>query len=64
MNAQKCGWSVEDWCNATSLGRTKTFALIADGTLKSVSAGRRRIITTQPSEYLESLACQEQGLAA
>jgi hypothetical protein len=64
MALSKFGWSVQDWCNATSLGRTKTFSLIADGTIKSVSAGRRRIITTQPSEYLESLASQKQGRAA
>jgi len=55
----KVGWSVEDWCLATSLGRTKTFALIAEGSVRSVTAGRRRIIITPPIEFLEALSASE-----
>lgn len=60
----KSGWSVSEWSKATSIGRTKIFELIGLGVLESVTAGRRRIIITQPAEYLDRLAEKHRSDAA
>ena len=54
MNSEKQGWSIPDWCDATSLGRTKTFELISNGSIRSIREGRRRIIITSPADYLNA----------
>jgi excisionase family DNA binding protein len=36
--------SVAEACEATGLGRTKIYALIAEGCLESTTVGRRRLI--------------------
>ena len=51
----RVGWSVEDWCEATSLGRTKVFALIRDRKIATVAVGRRRVIVTAPDDFLLGL---------
>ncbi|MDR5728498.1 MAG: helix-turn-helix domain-containing protein [Terriglobia bacterium] len=42
--AQRLTCSVAEACEATGLGRTKIYALIAEGCLKSTTVGRRRLI--------------------
>ena len=54
MNSEKHGWSIPDWCDATSLGRTKTFELISNGSIRSIREGRRRIIITSPADYFNA----------
>ena len=54
MNSEKLGWSILDWCDATSLGRTKTFELIINGSIRSIREGRRRIIITSPADYFNA----------
>ena len=54
MNSEKLGWSIPDWCDATSLGRTKTFELISNGSIRSITEGRRRIIITSPADYFNA----------
>ena len=54
MNSEKLGWSILDWCDATSLGRTKTFELISNGSIRSIREGRRRIIITSPADYFNA----------
>jgi hypothetical protein len=57
------GWSIEDWSRATSIGRTKTLELIRNGTIRSVTFGRRRILLTDPSDFLASLATGDRHAA-
>lgn len=57
------GWSVEDWSRATSIGRTKIFELIQRRAIQSVAFGRRRIITTQPADFLATLAKEDRHAA-
>ena len=57
------GWSVEDWSRATSIGRTKVFELIQRRAIQSVAFGRRRIITTQPADFLATLATEDRHAA-
>ena len=52
----RAGWSVDEWIAATSIGRTHVFDLIRRRAIKSVTFGRRRIITTPPADFLASLA--------
>jgi hypothetical protein len=52
----KAGWSVDEFVNATSICRTLVFSYIKSGKIKSVSVGRRRVITTPPADFLASLA--------
>mgnify|MGYP001252411159 FL=1 len=54
MNSEKLGWSILDWCDATSLGRTKTFELISNGSIRSIREDRRRIIITSPADYFNA----------
>lgn len=51
----RAGWRVDDWVSETGLGRSATYGLIKDRKIKSVKAGRARIILTSPSEFLTSL---------
>jgi len=39
--------SIPDFLATTGLGRTKAYALIADGELETVRVGRRRLIPAQ-----------------
>jgi hypothetical protein len=55
-NITKAGWSVDEFVNATSICRTLVFSYIKSGKIKSVSVGRRRVITTPPADFLASLA--------
>jgi excisionase family DNA binding protein len=49
-------WTVRDWAEQTSLSKTYVYILINAGTIASVKAGKKRLITTSPIEYIQSLA--------
>jgi excisionase family DNA binding protein len=44
LNIEPKAFTVKESGRITGLGKTKLFALINDGTLKSVKIGRRRLI--------------------
>jgi|RhiMetStandDraft_4_1073278.scaffolds.fasta_scaffold2016576_1 hypothetical protein len=56
--AQK-GWRVSTWAEATTLSQAYVHELIRTGKIRSVRAGKARVILTGPGEYLESLADNE-----
>ncbi len=45
-------YTVDNFCRAYGLGRTKTFELIKTGQLKSVVIGGRRLIPREAAEAL------------
>ena len=51
-------YRVEDFCRAYGLGRTKTYALLKTGELKSVVIGGRRLIPKEAAEALLAAAMQ------
>jgi len=51
----KVAWSVKGWCAATSLGSTTVHGLIAAQKIRSVKAGKKRLIITTPAEYIAGL---------
>lgn len=52
----KVAWSVREWSDATSICKALVWKLVADGRIKSVKFGARRLITTPPADYVASLA--------
>lgn len=50
--SQRLAATVADTCHITGLGRTTVYELIAEGKLKSVAIGRRRLILMQSIEAL------------
>lgn len=52
---ERVGWSVTEWAKATGLSRATVFNLLRDERLESVKFGTKRIITTAPAAFLESL---------
>jgi excisionase family DNA binding protein len=44
--------TVDDACRITGLGRTKVYELIGEGTLKTVTVGRRRLVIFESIEAL------------
>ena len=56
INTTKSGWQINEWCEATGVGRTLAYKLLNEGRIESVNVGRRRIITTHPIEFLRSCA--------
>ena len=59
MNSDKKGWSVNEWCDAKSIGRTKTFELIDNISIQSLTVGRRPIITTSPDDFFNERATKK-----
>jgi hypothetical protein len=49
-------WTVRDWAHHTSLSKSYVYILLTKGVITSVKAGKRRLITTPPDEYIGSLA--------
>jgi excisionase family DNA binding protein len=48
----KYGWTVADWCDATSVSRSKAYELMRQRALRFVKVGDRRLITEHPAEFL------------
>jgi excisionase family DNA binding protein len=40
-------YSIKDTCRITSLGRTKVYSMLLDGTLKARKIGNRRLILAE-----------------
>ena len=51
----RLSWPVNDWRNVTGLGRTTIYKLMAEGQIESVKVGAKRLITTHPRDFLNSL---------
>jgi len=49
-------WTVREWARQTSLSKTYVYNLINAGKLSSVKSGKKRLITTSPKDYLDTLA--------
>ncbi|NQW11055.1 MAG: hypothetical protein HQ481_14400 [Alphaproteobacteria bacterium] len=54
-NTERYGWSVNDWSAAAGISRSSTYELITSGDLETAKFGNRRIISTHPREWIESL---------
>lgn len=52
MTAQPLLYSIDDAMQIIGLGRTKLYALIADGTIKTVKIGRRRLVNAESLRQL------------
>jgi excisionase family DNA binding protein len=48
----RLAYRIDDFCRAIGLGRTKVYALIADGTLRTVVVGGRRLVPRDAAEAL------------
>lgn len=53
---QILAWRVKPWAEAVSLSVPYVHILIRDNVIASVKAGKRRLITTPPRQYLQQLA--------
>jgi excisionase family DNA binding protein len=51
----KLGYRIREFCDAAGIGRTKTYALIAEGRLHAVRIGRCTIITADSARALLGL---------
>lgn len=47
-------YRIDDFCRSFGVGRTTVYALLKNGTLRSVKIGRRRLITAESGEALLS----------
>jgi excisionase family DNA binding protein len=45
-------YRIDDFCRSFGVGRTTVYALLKNGTLRSVKIGRRRLITAESGEAL------------
>jgi excisionase family DNA binding protein len=48
----RLAYRIDDFCRAIGLGRTKVYAMIADGTLRTVVIGGRRLVPREAAEAL------------
>lgn len=55
---ERAGYTIPEWCRLTGLGRTKAYQLMAAGEIEAVSVGRRRIIVTQPVDFLRRFVAE------
>lgn len=53
--AERYGWPVNDWAKAAGISRASVYNLLAENKLESVKYLSKRIITTHPREFLDSL---------
>jgi excisionase family DNA binding protein len=49
-------WTVRDWAEQTSLSKSYVYILINARKITSVKSGKKRLITTSPAAYIQSLA--------
>lgn len=55
MNTPKLGFTVQEFCKATGLGKSKVYELLSAGQLEAVKCGRRTLIVTPPNTFLSDL---------
>lgn len=55
MSLQKVAYRIDEWGHAVGLGRSKIYQLIAEGRIEVVKCGARTLVTTLPTDFLESL---------
>jgi hypothetical protein len=55
FNPNQVGWSVKSWCADTDLSVAYVRELIATRKVDSVKIGGKRLITTPPAKFIESL---------
>ncbi|EGX99734.1 hypothetical protein AZA_26558 [Nitrospirillum viridazoti Y2] len=55
MTSTKVAWTVAEFGQATSLGKTKIYGLMNDGTITSCKVGGKRLITVSPAEFLQAM---------
>ncbi|GAA0715292.1 helix-turn-helix domain-containing protein [Dokdonella soli] len=55
----RLAYTIEGACEATGLTRTRIYCAIADGSLKTFKAGRRRMVSAKALEAF--IAALEQG---
>jgi len=56
QQTERAGWTIADWCAATSVSRAKLYDMSPDIAPRSVSLGRRRIIIEAPAQWLRRIA--------
>ncbi len=63
QNHPALSYSINDFCQAVGIGRSKAYAEIRDGRLKSIKCGKRTLIRRKDAEaWLNSLeVSQEQA---
>ena len=65
MTTQKLSYTVEDACEATGLRRSRLYAAIADGSLTTFKAGRRRMVSAKAlQDFIAKLERASAGKAA
>ena len=55
----RAGWTVRAWCTATTISRAAYYALPAAIAPRSVTVGRRRIITESPTGWLSRVGAHD-----
>lgn len=57
----KAGWRIDEWLRDTGIqSRTTVYALANRGLIEMVKIGRKRLITTSPSEFIARVRHAEQ----
>lgn len=60
--AGKLAYSINEFCEAVSIGRNKTYIEIKEGRLKTVKIGRRTVIRREDAEaWLNSMEDMQEG---
>jgi len=52
----RSGWSCKDWQQATGISHSSVYELLKAGEINSVKFRGKRLITTQPQDFLDSLS--------
>jgi excisionase family DNA binding protein len=62
---QRLAYTIDAACSVTGLARTRIYRAIADGSLKTFKAGRRRMVSaTSLQEFIVLLERESLGRAA
>lgn len=60
--AGKLAYSINEFCDAVSIGRNKTYIEIKEGRLKTVKIGRRTVIRREDAEaWLNNMEEMQEG---
>jgi len=52
---ERYAWTVKDWGASVSISRASVYELIAAGAIDTTKFGGKRLITTDPRDWLASL---------